>query len=224
MPDWLLHSFSNGQELHLEVLLYRLVVAGLLGGAVAGVYWLTHRRDDSLQASFVATLVLLAILIAMVTQVIGDNVARAFSLVGALSIVRFRTVVEDTRDTAFVIFAVIIGMAVGADRIDVALVGLLVVSAAAVLLKACRTNANPESPACVLTVRLGLGRSADEVLAPRLREFAGDVVLLSAATARQGTALELTYRLHLRPSASLAQLAAELNRLEGVQGVELKRG
>ena len=50
----------------------------------------------------------------MVTQVIGDNVARAFSLVGALSIVRFRTVVRDTQDTAFVIFAVVVGMAVGA--------------------------------------------------------------------------------------------------------------
>lgn len=224
MPEWLLHSFSNGQELHLDVLLYRLVVAGLLGAAVAAVYWFTHRRDESLQASFVATLVLLAILIAMVTQVIGDNVARAFSLVGALSIVRFRTVVEDTRDTAFVIFAVIIGMAVGADRIDVALVGLLVVSAAAILLKARRTDGNGESPACVLSVRLGLGRSADEALAPRLRELALEAVLLSAATTRQGTALELTYRLRLRPSASLAQLATELNRLEGVQGVELKRG
>src|SRR2546430_13730647 len=45
------------------------------------------------------------------TQVIGDNVARAFSLVGALSIVRFRTVVRDTQDTAYVIFAVVVGMA-----------------------------------------------------------------------------------------------------------------
>ena len=50
---------------------------------------------------------LLSILIAMVTQVIGDNIARAFSLVGALSIVRFRTVVRDTQDTAYVIFAVV---------------------------------------------------------------------------------------------------------------------
>ena len=52
----------------------------------------------------------------MVTQVIGDNVARAFSLVGALSIVRFRTVVRDTQDTAYVIFAVAVGMAVGANH------------------------------------------------------------------------------------------------------------
>ena len=77
--------------------------------------------------SFVVTLVLLTILIAMVTQVIGDNVARAFSLVGALSIVRFRTVVRDTQDTAYVIFAVAVGMAVGANHPLVALCGLVVV-------------------------------------------------------------------------------------------------
>ena len=77
------------------------------------------------------TLVLLTILIAMVTQVIGDNVARAFSLVGALSIVRFRTVVRDTQDTAYVIFAVAVGMAVGARPPSVALVRSGVVGVAA---------------------------------------------------------------------------------------------
>ena len=88
-----------------EVLL-RLVLAALLGGVVALVY---RRSRFEPASSFTATLVLLSILIAMVTQVVGDNVARAFSLVGALSIVRFRTVVRDTQDTAYVIFAVAIG-------------------------------------------------------------------------------------------------------------------
>ncbi|MET0213301.1 MAG: hypothetical protein ABW292_09880, partial [Vicinamibacterales bacterium] len=71
-----------------EVLL-RLVLAALLGGVVALVY---RRSRFEPASSFTVTLVLLSILIAMVTQVVGDNVARAFSLVGALSIVRFRTV------------------------------------------------------------------------------------------------------------------------------------
>ena len=97
--------------------LLRLVVAALLGGVVALVYRRTRFEPAS---SFTTTLVLLAILIAMVTQVVGDNVARAFSLVGALSIVRFRTVVRDTQDTAYVIFAVAIGMAIGAHNIRVA--------------------------------------------------------------------------------------------------------
>jgi len=86
---------------------------------------------DEIASSFPPTLVLLCVLIAMVTQVVGDNVARAFSLVGALSIVRFRTVVRDTEDTAYVIFAVVVGMAVGAGAPWVAVIGLAVVAVAA---------------------------------------------------------------------------------------------
>src|ERR1043166_7516365 len=89
-----------------------LFVAFIGGLLVASIYRWTRPRSF-VNPSFPPTLVLLSILIAMVTQVIGDSVARAFSLVGALSIVRFRTVVRDTQDTAFVIFAVVVGMAAG---------------------------------------------------------------------------------------------------------------
>jgi hypothetical protein len=82
-------------------------------------------RDVSREsAPFPGTLVLLCVLIAMVTQVIGDNVALAFSLVGALSVVRFRTAVRDTKDTAFVIFAVAVGMAIGAGQLVHVALGL----------------------------------------------------------------------------------------------------
>src|SRR3982751_4547644 len=87
---------------HLHVtpwyVLARLVMALAMGAVIAWICDRTDRGGDR-GMSFPTTLVLLCALVAMVTQVIGDNVARAFSLVGALSIVRFRTVVRDTRDT-----------------------------------------------------------------------------------------------------------------------------
>src|SRR5436190_9181756 len=110
-------------------LFLRLCLAMLLGFAVMFVYRMA-RKGEPRNASFEVTLVLLAILIAMVTRVIGDSVARAFSLVGALSIVRFRTVVRDTQDTAYVIFAVVVGMAVGANLLPVALAGIAVIALA----------------------------------------------------------------------------------------------
>src|SRR6187549_1076573 len=118
----------------ITFVLIRLVTATVLGGLVAWVYRSTRDRVD-VTPSFTATLVLLSILIAMVTQVIGDNVARAFSLVGALSIVRFRTVVRDTQDTAFVIFSVAVGMAVGAGYPWLAVAGSAVVAVAAFAMK-----------------------------------------------------------------------------------------
>src|SRR5262249_37244222 len=103
MPEWLHDSFPKGDDIAVSLLAVRLSVALILGGVVAGVYRLTHSQPRGQSAGLVPTIVLLTVLICMVTLVIGNSVARAFSLVGALAIVRFRTVVEDTRDTAFVI-------------------------------------------------------------------------------------------------------------------------
>jgi hypothetical protein len=208
----------------LVLLLARLVLAWVLGLAVAAVYRGARPMNEEAE-SFTVTLVLLTILIAMVTQVIGDNVARAFSLVGALSIVRFRTVVRDTQDTAYVIFAVAIGMAMGANHPAVALSGLGVVGMAAVLLKkrgGAILPATSQFP-FVLRVRLAIGLDADAAIGPTIDQFATGRRLVSLATARQGLAIDASYRTGLRSETSAGALVAALNRLEGVQNVEFQR-
>src|SRR5688500_19400999 len=135
MPDLFRESLLDFEAVPPLVVVVRLLAALLLGGVDALVYRFTRSKAE-VAPSFTATLVLLSILIAMVTQVIGDNVARAFSLVGALSIVRFRTVVRDTQDTAYVIFSVAVGMATGADNVTVGLSGVVIVGAAAFLMRA----------------------------------------------------------------------------------------
>ena len=153
--------------------LTRLVAAAILGGVVAGVYRLTRPGSEVTQA-FLRTLVLLAIMIAMVTQVVGNNAARAFSLVGALSIVRFRTVVRDIEDTAFVIFAVAIGMAAGASQPELALIGLAVVLVTAILMRG-RKARTPDALAWFrLSVRVGLGHDAETLIGGTLDKFASD--------------------------------------------------
>ena len=202
----------------------RLVTATILGGLGALVYRST--RDRGVVApSFTATLVLLSVLIAMVTQVIGDNVARAFSLVGALSIVRFRTVVRDTEDTAYVIFAVVVGMAMGAGNIVVGVLGLVVVGIAAWIMRR-RGRATPRPVGDLpfeLTVRLALGGDPEAVLGPTLTEHRVSRRLSLVTTARQGLAMDVAYRAALDDESAAAALVTALNRLDGVQGVTLQR-
>lgn len=193
----------------------KLIAAMAFGVIVAWVY--THTRAER-ASSFSVTLVMLAILIAMVTQVIGDNVARAFSLVGALSIVRFRTVVRDTQDTAFVIFAVAVGMAAGAGNVWLAAAGLAVTSATAV---AMRTQPHASEP-FQLVVRLGLGLDATTVLGATLDTYLLGRRLVGVATARQGAAIEVSYRVTPRDARAVEALVTALNRVEGVQSVALQ--
>jgi uncharacterized membrane protein YhiD involved in acid resistance len=175
------------------------------------------------QIPFLTTLVLLTILIAMVTLVIGNNLARAFGLVGALSIVRFRTVVEDTRDTAFVIFAVVVGMAIGAGFLLVPLAGIPVVAVASLLLSGWERNGTPIVPDFSLAIRLSLGRDPDAVLREIFGKHLKLVRLRDTTTARQGAALDLTYLVRLHREEDAVAFVTELNQTEGVQNVELRR-
>jgi hypothetical protein len=218
MIDWLTLSGGKVDEQLLEVF-FRLLAGWLAGAAVAAVYRRT-RDKERVTPSLPGTLVLLSVLIAMVTQVIGDNVARAFSLVGALAIVRFRTVVRDTQDTAFVIFAVAVGMAVGAGHALVGLAGLVVASAAAF---AMRSRAPDQSESiCVVEIRTALGVLPAEVVEPLLKDHVRSFSLRGVGTSRQGLSLDLSYAVELNSAQDAEPLVRTLNRTEGVQDVRLR--
>src|SRR5262245_50728705 len=224
MADWLTPLDRTDGVILLQSVL-RLLVSLVLGGVVALIY--RHARSEA-ASSFTATLVLLSILIAMVTQVIGDNVARAFSLVGALSIVRFRTVVRDTQDTAYVILAVAVGMAVGASNLWVALAGIAVVAIAAFAMKqqqapSAAEGAEPELAPFQLQVRVGLGHDANTLLAPTLDRYLRVRRVVEIATVKQGAATEISYSAALHQDDLAHELVTTLNRLEGVQSVTLQR-
>ncbi len=219
MPDVLSVVLPSTSGAPVAVLT-RLVAALVLGATVAFIYRRT-RPATEVVPSFTVTLVLLAVLIAMVTQVIGDNVARAFSLVGALSIVRFRTVVRDTQDTAFVIFSVAVGMAVGSSHPSVAVSGIVVVGLAAAVMS--RQHAIDGAQQYLLQVRVGVGHDAETLFGDALDTHLRGRRLVSMSTARQGMSLEVSYRASLKTERSAAELVKALNRLEGVQSVTLQQ-
>ena len=94
-----------------EVML-AMTIASLLSFVLSLVYRHTH-RGTSYSQSFILTMFMMAVATAVVMMIIGSNIARAFSLVGALSIIRFRTAVKDPRDTGFLFAAMIAGMGCG---------------------------------------------------------------------------------------------------------------
>jgi hypothetical protein len=222
MPEWLRENFQHDGDIPLPLLVIRLGIALVLGCVVAEVYRQSRGQTSRQTAGLAATLVLLTLLIAMVTLVIGNSVARAFSLVGALAIVRFRTVVEDTRDTAFVIFAVAVGMAVGAGYLLVPLVGIPFATAAAYLFRPARESAAVEDRDFKLSVRVGLGNEPEKLFAEVFAKHLEGTTLLSAGTARQGMALDLVYAVRLRAANAALRLVADITLLDGVQGVDIQ--
>jgi hypothetical protein len=111
-------------------------------------------------------------------------------------------------------------MAVGGGHLPVALAGLGVGGLAAFVVRPWRSAPPAE---WVLTVRVGVGQSPEAVLEGAFARHVLKARPVGSATGRQGAALDLTYKLRLRPGVNPATLVSELNQVEGVQSVELRQ-
>jgi len=224
VPEFLTKALAEGQAADPWEVLVRLVAALVLGGVVAWIYARTTRGDES-AASLPTTLVLLAVLIAMVTQVIGDNVARAFSIVGALSIVRFRTVVRDTRDTAFVIAAVTVGMAAGAGYFVAPFLALPVIVVAAFAFaprgQGLGASGTRRHEVCVRTAP-DFGAAGE--IRRAIEGCAEDIEFMSITQPKGGEGVQRTWEVTLRHGHDLECVQQAVRALPGVVAVEVRRG
>lgn len=111
----------------------KLLLALVLGIIIAKVYKHVH-KGISYSESYAFSIVLVTMIVAFVMMVIGGNVARAFTLLGAFTIIRYRTAVKDPKDTAFIFLALVVGLGVGASDYELAIIGTVMVALAALLL------------------------------------------------------------------------------------------
>lgn len=224
MPEWLTRPFAGDTHLSALDAEVRLIVALALGALISLIYRIV-RGPRAAGSTLLATLVMLTVLIAMTTIVIGDNVARAFAIVGALSIVRFRTVVEDTRDTAFVIFAVGVGLAVGAGYLVVPLLTLPIAFAAAFVFHRFVEEPSPRDAGgvgCSLAVRYPAEFTGHEALRAAIATYVRRSRLTGIGTARAGSAIEETFEAAVADEAGMRALATALRAIPGVLSVEVQ--
>ena len=199
----------------------RLALGCVLGCAISAIYRYSCRNRDGAEG-LPSTIILLTMLITMVTLAIGDNAAKAFTLVGTLAIVRFRTPVRDIRDTAFVIFAVAAGIALGAFSDEVAVAGTVVVGLVA-LFMAFVTPGKPDvllGPGSIrLSLRLEGTAAYDDELIPVLKKYSSEYEIVDVR-AREGE-LRLIYALRLRDSHRAPALVEHIHALPRVERVAL---
>ena len=117
---------GTGASVGLEDMVLRVVVATLIGLAIFLSYWISHAGTIYSQ-KFNVNLVTLCVLTATVMAVIGNNIALSLGMVGALSIVRFRTAIKDARDTTYIFWAIITGICCGVGQFIAAAVGSVAV-------------------------------------------------------------------------------------------------
>lgn len=126
MKEQILELFKGQQALTWEEILVNILFSALMGLVVYLSYYLTH-KGTIYSKKFNASLVTLTVLTGTVMTVIGNNVALSLGMVGALSIVRFRTAIKDARDTVYIFWTIIAGICCGVGDYVVAGIGSIVV-------------------------------------------------------------------------------------------------
>lgn len=122
MREQIYNLFANQSDMTWEQVLMNLCAAALLGVLIFISYAISH-RGTIYSKKFNASLVALTVLTGTVMTVIGNNIALSLGMVGALSIVRFRTAIKDSRDTVYIFWTIIAGICCGVGDYMVAAIG-----------------------------------------------------------------------------------------------------
>ena len=122
MREKIYSLFTNPSDMTWQQILMNISAAAVLGMFIFVSYLISH-RGTIYSKKFNASLVILTVLTGTVMTVIGNNIALSLGMVGALSIVRFRTAIKDSRDTVYIFWAIIIGICCGVGDYLVASIG-----------------------------------------------------------------------------------------------------
>ncbi len=114
--------FQEAGTLSFDEIVLRILICAGLGFLITLSYKMAH-AGAVYSKKFNVTLLVLTVLTGSVMMVIGNNLALSLGMVGALSIVRFRTAIKDSRDTAYIFWTIIVGICCGAGDFTIAAVG-----------------------------------------------------------------------------------------------------
>jgi len=203
-----------------ENVILSIFLAFLLGQILAWVYYFTH-SSLSYSRSFVQSLVMVTVVVALIMTVIGNNVTRAFGLMGAMSIIRFRNVVKDTRDMLFIFCGLAVGMAAGTQSYTIAIIGTITISLTNIYLFVSKFGTHKPHNGFL---RFSFPEHIDQnhPIVKILKRFCGSVTLISVQDAGFGSAeVEYAYQLMIRNSDKNEQMLSDLEKIEGMSNISL---
>lgn len=218
----MLDDFQNVLSVSLSIgeVFENLVVSLICGLLISLFYRLTY-RGPGMSYSFINSLIVLSLITSVVIMVIGNNLARAFGLVGAMSIIRFRTAIKETQDIIFIFFALAIGMASGVGLHALAVASTIFIGA--ILYVLTKTNAvNPQKKDFLLQFSFQTNGGYEE--APFLavfQKFCKDSKLINTKALMENDSLELSYHIVLKDPKFITEFISQLKNSKGVNNVNL---
>ena len=216
MREYLHQLLTDSGALSPEDIVLHILASAVFSGAIYLSYWYTH-TGTAYSKKFNVSLVSLTILTGTVMTVIGNNIALSLGMVGALSIVRFRTAIKDSRDATYIFWAIIVGICCGVGDYLVAAAGSAVVFLVLLLLGRVR-NENR-----MLLIIRGLKSKSTDIEGVVFKQFDGKAVLKVKNTTAESCEYiyELTRGVYEASFKKERDIADQLYALGGIEYVNI---
>jgi uncharacterized membrane protein YhiD involved in acid resistance len=210
--DDFLTVFGTGQWLGAEQVLVSLLMAFMLSSVLATVYRWTF-TSLSYSRSFIHTMILGSMAVAMMIMIVGNSLARGLGILGSLAIVRYRSPIRDPRDMTFLFACFAVGVGCGSSAYAVVIMGTFVLSSAVLLLH-WSPFASRRHHEALLRFMLPPQSSSEEKVKEIMRMNCSAFSLVAMREASQGELIEYCYHVRLIDPSYREDLVA---RLTGVQ-------
>ncbi len=195
-----------------------MLVALVSGIIIALVYRFIY-KGPSYSVTYVNSMVLLALVTSLIMLVIGNNLARAFGLVGAMSIIRFRTAVRDVQDIVFIFFSLAVGMAAGVGLHIIALFGTVFISIVAVVLVTFNFGA-PGKREYLLQIALISTPENESKMESILKKYCKKLQLVNMKNLGDES-VEIFYHVNFKNKEKSSEMLRALNDMDQILNVNL---
>lgn len=212
-----LFTATTTTSLSLVDVVVSIMVAFLAGGIISITYMKTQKKYSQ---NFALTVILLPAVIAIIIMLIGSDVARAFSLAGAFSIIRFRSAPGDPKDIAYVLFSMAAGLAAGAGAIMYALLFTIILCVVMIALE--KTGfASRKDRVKQLQITVPEDLDYDTLFDEVLIQYATSYELTQVKSTAMGSLFIMTYELILKEDATIKGFMDDLRCRNGNLNIKL---
>ena len=213
-------TLSNTTGISVQYVMAAMLLSFVLCSVIAKLYQVTF-QSLSYSRSFVHTLILGGMITCMVMMSMGDSLARGIGVLGALQLIRFRTVIRDPRDMMFLFASLGLGIACGAGLFAVAIVGCIILSSAITLLHWAPFATRRRYEATLRFLTQAESDTDRDCIDEILSSCCSNYQLVAMREAVQGDLLEYTYQVRLLDPSYQIDLVKKLETQEGLSEVNL---
>lgn len=203
----------------ISEILSNILVSLVCSFVISIIYRFTY-RGPGYSGSFVNSIVFLSVITALVIMVIGNNLARAFGLVGAMSIIRFRTAIKDTVDIVYIFLSLAIGMASGVGYHKLAFAGTIIVGIIFIILSNDKISFFVSNQ-YMLQFVYSDSKPDTKSFIPILYNYCKDFEIINIKSNEIDRSFEYSYYIRILKNKDANKLLFDLQKVEGIKSINL---